>query len=362
MTADRILLQRLELPYVSMKTLYEGDCEVRLYRNSITGAEQVGKRLDILGLEQAVAVREAQLLQTIRHANIVQVFDVAEVPEYPPPMRVIELIMPFFPRGSVCDALKKGARFSVLDACLHAQAALRGLGELHEQYRILHRDLKSPNVFLSEDGSLLKVGDLGVSVPMEADSTAEAYPSSQLYSPPETFTTRRVDRRSDIYAMGLLLFELLNGPLPYDSYTREQLLARLQKGRPGPLDAHLVPAPQVPPRLRTIVRKAMARDPARRFGSAAEMAAALAATNLIDWSTTLRTDDTIVWEGACSRTRDRAFQVEARKRRKDGAWVLSARQRVSRWQKFVPDQLVAEPQGPGATAFFDQVLKIATSR
>jgi serine/threonine protein kinase len=344
--------------------LYEGGCEVRLYKNDITGGEQVGKRICALGLDEAVAFREAKLLQAIRHDNLVPVIDVAVLlddPDYPPPMRVAELIMPFYPRGSVYDAQKKGARFSVADAYLHVQAALRGLGELHEKHAILHRDLKSPNVFLAEDGTLLKVGDLGVAIPMGADGSAEAYPSVQLYTPPETFTTKKVDRRSDIYSMGLLLLELVGGPIACEDYTTDEMQKRLARGRPAPRPSHLRLGPHVPPRLRTAIRRAMAPKPSDRYATCRAMSAVLAGAPLIDWQPALASEDVVTWEGASAQQRDRRFRVEAQRRR-GGRWTISALQHVNRWQRFLPDQLVAEPTGSDATAFFDQVLKTAFKR
>ena len=67
---SRTLLKTLTLPYENLRTVYEGCCEVRLYRNEITGVLQVGKRYDTAGLEHSVAVREATLLQQIRHEAI----------------------------------------------------------------------------------------------------------------------------------------------------------------------------------------------------------------------------------------------------------------------------------------------------
>src|SRR5262249_32286594 len=142
-------------------------------------------------------------------------FDVAVLPDYPPPMRVIELIMPYYERGSVCDAmLRDGTRFSVGQAVRLALQALRGLGELHDVHGILHRDLKSANAFLTDDGDL-RVGDLGACMPIDANGEAEPYPSMQPSTPPETYLADRVGRSYDIFGLGLLLFELLNGPLPY---------------------------------------------------------------------------------------------------------------------------------------------------
>jgi serine/threonine protein kinase len=365
MSQARTLIQTLVLKYASLKTLSEGGSEVRHYRNDLTGAEQVGKRICMLGLEEAVALREAKLLQSIKHDNIVPVFDVAHVPHdpqqgYDPQMKMIELIMPHFKRGSVHDALVRGERFSVGEACLLVQAALCGLGELHERYRILHRDVKSPNFFLADDGTL-KVGDLGVSAPMDDDGTAEPYPSIQMHTPPETYVLSRVDRRYDLYAVGVLLLELLHGGLRYDEYFPADMQARVQRGRPAILAAHLRPAPHVPPRLRTIIRKSVSPKPEKRFSTAREMRDALSRVPLVDWRAVVVSAERLLWEGESAQRRDRRFQVEAVKRR-NGQWTMAARQHVTRWQKFLPDRLMSTPTGADAEHFFDQVFNVAFSR
>jgi hypothetical protein len=76
MGAERSLIRTLTLPYESVKTLYEGDSEVRLYRNELIGELQVGKRYDTLGLESTVLVNEGQLLKRINHLQVVPVRDV----------------------------------------------------------------------------------------------------------------------------------------------------------------------------------------------------------------------------------------------------------------------------------------------
>jgi serine/threonine protein kinase len=359
-TASRTLLQKLVLKYSSLKTLHLGGSEVRHYRNELTGGEQVGKRICMLGLEEAVALREATLLQSITHENLVQVFDVAHVDaesaeEYDSSMKLVELIMPFFRRGSVHDALVRGERFSVAESCLLAQAVLRGLGELHDKHRILHRDMKSPNVFLTEDDSLLKVGDLGVCVPLDEHGVAEPYPSIQIHTPPETFVVDRVGVRYDLFAVGLILLELLNGGFPYDQYFAKDMELRLRRGRSAVLPRDLVPGPQVPPRLRTVIRKSTSAKVDERYSSARVMADAISRVSLVDWRPVGESGDVRSWEGVSAQRRDRRFQVEARRRR-NGQWSMSARQYVTTWRKFLPDQIVSDPVGRDATAFFDQVL------
>ena len=361
--SPRSVVRKLVLPYESLQTLYEGGCEVHLCRNEISGAEQVVKAVDTLGLDEAVAVREATLLTAIRHANIVRVFDVAEDPTSPKPMRVIELVMEYLPRGSVCDAFEKGEHFSVGEAVTNASAALLGLAELHERVGVLHRDVKSPNLLLASDQSLMKVGDLGLAIPQGLDGTAEAYPTAHIYTPPETYVTNKADRGSDIYGLGLTLLEMANDrPFPYGDYSRVNTIEELEKGRRPIRRRDLEFRPHVPKRLRTIIRRAAHTRPDQRYGRAADMGDALANLHFVDWSQTVDEPEHGSWEGTSARRTDRRYKVEAQRRSRDGAWKLQGFQYVSSWRQLVPAQIVADMRSPEASAFFESVVVQAASR
>lgn len=368
MADTRTLIRKLELPYESIRTVYEGDSEVRLYRNELTQELQVGKRFDVLGVESAVAVQEGALLRRIDHRHVTPVYDVARVSGFPEPMQVVEVIMPFYARGSLYDAFRGGERFTVGEAVRLTIGALHGLAELHEVYAILHRDVKSPNLLLTDEGRLV-VGDLGVAIPLEADGTAEALPNARLYSPPESLTSRRVDRRSDLYQVGIVLHELASGPLPYEdpAYDISAVAGRLAQGRRGVLPRHLVHQPWVPRRLRTVVNKATAKDATSRYSNAKAMVDALDAVPLVDWQVVADSADLKRWEGATPQRPDRRFAVEARylapkPRRKRTGWSLSGLQHVTAWQRIRPDALVPDLVGAQAADFFDSMVAIASSR
>jgi serine/threonine protein kinase len=359
---SRTTLRKLELPYESVRTLYEGTSEVRVCRNDLTGAVQVVKGIDTLGLDEAVAVREATLLQEIAHDNVVRVLEVALNPSYPPPMKVIEMIMPYYERGSVYDALERGERFTLSQSVRIVVSALRGLAELHDNYRVLHRDVKSPNVFLADDATIAKVGDLGLAAPMESDGTSEAHPTAHLWTAPEVYSSRRVDRRSDLYGMGLVFLEMLSGPFPYGDYTRSEIVDRLSKGRPGLKPRHMSFAVEIPRQIRTVVRKSTAVDPEGRFSRAQEMEAALGRIRFIDWGKVSEEDDSVVWEGDTVQQRGRRYRIEARRRKRAGGWRLSGLQLVNRWQRIVPDHVVSGLDSTESSVFFERMVRLATRR
>jgi eukaryotic-like serine/threonine-protein kinase len=351
---SRTPLRKLWLPFDCLETLHEGMSEVRVYRNDVTGALQVGKRIETLGLEESVAVREATLLQGINHANLVKVLDVAEVADVAAPLRQIEMIMPYFVRGSLCDAFMAGESFSVETAVRCVSAALLGLAELHEVHGILHRDIKATNVFLADDESLMKVGDLSVATPLGEDGRAEPLAEAMLYSPPETFFAGRVGREADLYGLGLVLFEMVNGRLPYELYDRDVCSTRLQRRQRAVRDSDLVHGPHVPRGVRRVISKAISRDPEKRFQSAQQMSAALAGLEFIDWSLELSEPDLWRWSGRHVRHLDRSFRVTAQ-RKKTAGWVLKAEKRVNQWRRVLPDQVVPELTHPSASNFFDQL-------
>jgi serine/threonine protein kinase len=356
------LVAKLQLPFACLRTCHEGASEVRVYRNDLTGALRVGKRTSALGHELSVALTEAKLLELIKHPNIVQVYEVARVSDTgydDPALQMFELTMPFFERGSVFDAFVRGERFSVLTACRYAERALRGLAELHRR-RILHRDVKSGNVFLVDDGSLLKVGDLGIAEAMDSEGLADAHPYPQLYSPPETFTLKKASVRSDIYGVGLMLHEMLNGPFDYASYNeRSEYAVRLARGKPAPRKADLRMLPHVPPALRRIVRKATDAKPDRRYPSALAMSGELSRAHLVDWDPVQGDERRKEWLGVSAKHGDRRFRIVAERKR--SAWKLTAEKHVSRWQQFLTPVIADSYEGRAAMELFDQVVKCVAS-
>ncbi|HEU4731705.1 MAG TPA: serine/threonine-protein kinase [Kofleriaceae bacterium] len=357
----RALLKTLRLPFESIRTIYAGQGEVRLYRNEITGVEQVGKRVSALGLEKASVFREARVLQALRHDHLVPILDVAVVePVEDKLIQTIEMIIPYYPRGSICDALLRGEQFTIAESVQFVRDGLQGLDELHERQRLIHRDMKSPNILIDDRGRG-RVGDLGIAIPMSDDGTAEAFHTTQIYAAPEIFTTQQVDRRTDLYGIGLVLFELLNGRLPYDEYDTDSIVKRLEKGQRPIKKAHLVQRPIVPPRIRQVINKAIAVDPAERYATSRQMLAAIDQAPFIDWRLIQNEDAVKVWEGATLAEPKIQYRVTATKAKRGSEWKLLGQKHINAWQRCVEDQTVPGPAGVKATAFFDQIVRHATN-
>ena len=346
----------LRLDYECLESLPGGLREVRTWYDNITGGEFVGKRLDISTVEQEGCLLEPALLQQVRHENVVPVLTAAIVEGYPPPMRVVEIVMPYYHRGSLTDALLRGESFVASKACALLQAGLRGLAELHEQHRVLHRDVKSSNLLLADDASQLKVGDLGLAGRMLDDHSCPALDNPQLYSPPELVETGVWTRASDLFAMGLVFREMLGGPFPYDNYSSSFISGRLIRGV-SPLRGEDLRLPVwTPPNLRSVVRKATARQPTSRFQTAREFSHAIARARIADWHQVMEGR----WEASCQQP-GRRVAVEARTSR-SGKTVLSLLGYRSTWRRLVPDVTVPDLRSAAARALFDQATNIASAR
>lgn len=126
---------RLTFDFECLRSIPEGINEVRVWRSELLGCDLVGKRMDISFLEDDV-LPEARTLMSIDHRNVVPIRTAAIVSGYPSPMRVIEIITPYYPRGSITDALLRGEHFRCREAVAIVQATLRGLAELHEVHGI----------------------------------------------------------------------------------------------------------------------------------------------------------------------------------------------------------------------------------
>lgn len=345
----------LRLPYECIQSIAAGISDVRVWWDPNLRCERVGKRYDLSTLDDVLP--EAATLQRIDHKHVVPVLAAPDVEGYPEQMRVIEIITPFYPRGSITDALLRGDRFRPTDAIRIAQAALRGIGCLHEVHNVLHRDIKSGNILLAEDDSLAKVADLGLAGELSPGGTVPAIDNPTLYTPPELVATGVLARASDIFSMGLVLLELLNGPFDYDAYPRSLVVKRLMTLR-SPLSQTDRTYPVWASRsLRRVLNKTLDRNPNKRFQSASDMDNALSQVRVVDWSQI----DEGVWEAPFLHRSGHRIQVSARPVRGAGLKMSIRVDRGGGWRRAVADQDVPSLDAPAIFKVFDQATDIATA-
>ncbi|WP_203837426.1 protein kinase domain-containing protein [Winogradskya humida] len=345
------------LPFECLKTFPEGINEVRLWWDKYLKVERVGKRMDLSGIERDGSLPEPATLQSINHPNIVNILAVAKIPSYPPPLDVVEIVTPYFKRGSITDALLRGERFKVSEAVAIGQKMLLGLSELHDVKRILHRDVKSGNVLLTEDHSLAKVADLGIAAELNENGFAPNAQNPTLYAPPE-FNTGSLTVRSDIYGAGLIVTELVAGVFPYDDYTFSSNIDRLAEGKAAIRDSDLGLPVYVHRTLRRIISKSIEHDPAKRYPDARSFASALAKAPVIDWAET----DEGIWEAPFRHHPRKRIKISSLKKR-DGTYELTTRKLTAlAWRKVGSPARVPSPTAPEARRIFDSATELASKR
>ena len=155
---DRVL----RLDFECLQTLPGGLSDVRVWWDDNLGCDHVGKRIDLSSLDNVLP--EPSTLKAIDHDNVVPILVAPTVEGYPAPMRVVEIVTPYYPLGSLTDAFLRGVRFTPIQSIRIVQAALRGLGHLHEIKGIAHRDIKSGNILLTGDEHVARLADLGLSL------------------------------------------------------------------------------------------------------------------------------------------------------------------------------------------------------
>ncbi len=217
--------------------------------------------------------REARAAAAIRHDHVVRVTDSGTDEEGTP-----FLVMERLEGESLGSLLKRHRRLPVEVAASVAREVLAGLEAAHA-HGILHRDLKPGNIFLSrEPGGRLRVKllDFGISKLLDGASelTAEgAIVGTPHYMPPEQLRGQRdLDQRADLYAVGVLLFRMLGGQLPFEGQRSHTLYRNILEGRRRHLERL---RPDVPEALRAVVDRALATDRDRRFPSARTMQEAI---------------------------------------------------------------------------------------
>jgi len=216
---------------------------------------------------------EAKAMSRLLHPHCVSVIDFGvEGSPY--------LVMDFVTGRTLRDRMLDG-QVPVVDAMRIAQQLLAGLAHAHEQ-GIVHRDLKPENLILSAEAGLeehLRILDFGLAKLRDgpAMTAGMAVGTPSYMSPEQSGADGEIDARTDIYTVGVLMFELLAGRKPFQSENIGEVILMHREAPPPHLRA-TAPQAGYSAALDAVLHKAMSKRPADRFQSAAELAAALAAT------------------------------------------------------------------------------------
>jgi serine/threonine-protein kinase len=217
---------------------------------------------------QARFRREAQSAASLNHPSIVAVYDTGE--DMSEPSYVPYIVMEYVDGRTLRDLLRDDRRLLPERALEITDGVLRALDYSHRS-GIVHRDIKPGNVMLTRNGEV-KVMDFGIARAV-SDAQATMTQTAQVigtaqYLSPEQARGERVDARSDLYSTGCLLYELLTGRPPFLGDSPVAIAYQHVRENPVP-PSHL--DPEIPAWADSIVLRAMAKDPAQRYQSAADM-------------------------------------------------------------------------------------------
>jgi serine/threonine-protein kinase len=271
--------------YTLMRPLAVGGMgTVWVARNEATGADVALKFLLHQGADQAPESqarmrREAWATARLSHRSIVRVYDMID---YAESGDRIALVMELLHGKTLAALLDERVKLTVDETIAIALPLLSAVAHAHGA-GIIHRDLKPENVFLAVDPDGVvtpKILDFGISKMRTSDSASARRRNSQVitrdgemlgtpsYMSPEQVRGKQVDARSDLFNVGILLYEMLGGRNPFGGEGVHSAVVSILEEAPKPLH-------DLPPGLWEIIERALAKDPDGRFASAAELAEAL---------------------------------------------------------------------------------------
>lgn len=225
--------------------------------------------------------RELKVARELDHPNVVDVFDILEI------RRKTDGKLQGFMLMEFIDGEDLRSRIEARDLSLTQRLELceqicAGLNYIHRHrlkdgryHSIIHRDIKPENIIITKGGRV-KIVDFGLSVEEKAFSfmRSKSRAGTPRYMSPEQIKGKRVDERSDIYSLGICMYELFTGRIPYEGKDRKGIMKMHISRRIKPEEPSKV-NPKIPPSLSRIIMTALRKDPEKRFQSVAELQLAL---------------------------------------------------------------------------------------
>src|SRR6478735_2051954 len=222
----------------------------------------------VIGAERFL--REIQTIATLQHPHILGLIDSGEV------NGTAYYVMPFVDGESLRERLRREKQLPVSDAVRLATEVASALDYAH-RHGVIHRDIKPENILL-HDGQAL-VADFGIALALTSaggtrmTETGMSLGTPHYMSPEQAMGEREITARSDVYALGAVLYEMLSGEPPFTGPTAQAIVAKVMTDDPRPLTIH---RKTVPPHVEAAVLTALAKLPADRFETAKQFAEALA--------------------------------------------------------------------------------------
>jgi len=206
-------------------------------------------------------LREARSASSLDHPNICTVYEVGETPE-----GLLFIAMAYYGGRSLAEKLREGP-MEIGEALDIAIQAARGLAKAHEN-GILHRDIKPANLVLTEDG-LVKIVDFGLARLTGSSQITRTGTSlgTLAYMSPEQVRGDKVDQRTDVWALGVVLYEMLTGVSPFAGDQQASTIYGILEKQPTPLSRL---RPGLPGRFEEVIVRALGKNAESRYGSVDE--------------------------------------------------------------------------------------------
>ena len=238
--------------YLAYDTILDRNVAVKVLRGDLATDEKFVRRFQ----------REALSASSLSNPNIVEVYDVGEDNgEY-------YIVMEYVEGKHLKNLLKKRGKLTVSEVIDIVLQITNGLSVAHDSY-IIHRDIKPQNILILDNG-LIKITDFGIAVAMNATQLTQtnSVMGSVHYLPPEQASGKGATLQSDIYSIGILMYELLTGKLPFKGDNAVEIaLKHLKEPMPSIRDE----IPDIPQSVENIILKATAKNPKNRYADAREM-------------------------------------------------------------------------------------------
>ena len=221
--------------------------------------------LPAAGIGGRSIIHEGRLLARVRHPNVVAIYGAEQIGSR------VGLWMEFVRGRTLDQVLRDGRTFTVAEIVEIGVELCRAVAAVHDA-SLLHRDIKAQNVALADDGRVVLM-DFGSGRDF-SEHPASDMTGTPLYLAPEILDGQPASVRSDVYSVGVLLYHLLTGRYPVTGDSLQELRTNHARGSRAPLQDQ---CPDLPKRIVSVVERALARNPAARYPSIQEMAAAFVA-------------------------------------------------------------------------------------
>lgn len=238
--------------YLAEDTILERKVAVKVLRGDLSADDKFIRRFQ----------REAQSVSNLSHQNIVEVYDVGEEEgnHY--------IVMEYIEGKTLKQLLKKRETLTLTEVIDIMTQLTDGIAHAHESY-IIHRDIKPQNIMI-EDNGLIKITDFGIAQALNATQLTQtnSVMGSVHYLPPEQASGKGSTIKSDIYSLGILMYELLTGNVPFKGDNAVEIALKHMKDK---IPSIRKQNPSIPQAVENILLKAAAKNPRNRYDSARDM-------------------------------------------------------------------------------------------